>query len=309
MKILFVYRGYGSDLSNSVIDFQRSALEKAGHKIAVFPIPKGGLKGYINSWKDLRAFGRGEKIDIVHAHYSYSGYIAALAAWGPVVCSLMGSDILQHKVFGKCLVKFFSRFLWRAVIVKSSGMLQIIPGSICIPNGVDFDNFQPYEKSAAVIKIGFDPARKNIIFVAQQPNSHVKNLELAKTAIALINYENIRFHIVSNICFENLPLYYNAADLLILTSLSEGSPNVIKEAMACNCPIVATDVGDISEVIGDTEGCYLTNFDPQDVSEKIKKALAFGKRTNGRVKIEHLESKIITERIIRVYNDVLEKTR
>ena len=308
MKILFVYRGYGSDLSNSVIDFQRNALEKAGLEIDIFPIKTGGINGYLCSLISLHSLIKKSHYDIIHAHYSYSGYIAAMATRKHVVCSLMGSDFLQHNILGKLLVKIFSRFLWRAVIVKSREMQEKVPGSICIPNGVDFDNFQPDKQAGAVKQTGFESACKNIIFVAQQPESHVKNLELARKAIALINDEKIRFHIVSNICFEDLPGYYNAADLLLLTSLSEGSPNVIKEAMACNCPIVATDVGDIREVIGNTEGCFLTDFDPRDVAEKIEKALDFGTRTSGRENIKHLDNKIIAERIIRVYKDVLEKT-
>jgi glycosyltransferase involved in cell wall biosynthesis len=92
-----------------------------------------------------------------------------------------------------------------------------------------------------------------------------------------------------------------------LTSFHEGSPNVIKEAMACNCPIVSTDVGDVKDVIGNTEGCYITTFDLQDVIRKIKMALDFGKRTKGRERIMQagLDSKTIANRIIDVYHQVL----
>ena len=75
--------------------------------------------------------------------------------------------------------------------------------------------------------------------------------------------------------------------------------------MACNCPIVSTDVGDVKEVIGKTEGCYITSFDPKDVAEKIKMALDFGKRTNGRNHIKHLEINNIAKKIINVYEHVL----
>jgi teichuronic acid biosynthesis glycosyltransferase TuaC len=79
---------------------------------------------------------------------------------------------------------------------------------------------------------------------------------------------------------------------------------VIKEAMACNCPIVSTDVGDVRALIGDTEGCYITTFDPADVAEKIRLALAFGKRTNGRENIGHLDNRIIAGKIVEVYKKV-----
>jgi glycosyltransferase involved in cell wall biosynthesis len=85
-----------------------------------------------------------------------------------------------------------------------------------------------------------------------------------------------------------IPYYLNAADLLLVTSYREGSVNVVKEAMACNCPIVSTDVGDVRWVMSGTEGCYISAQDHESVAGNIKKALAFGKRTNGRDRILEL---------------------
>jgi teichuronic acid biosynthesis glycosyltransferase TuaC len=90
-----------------------------------------------------------------------------------------------------------------------------------------------------------------------------------------------------------------------LTSLHEGSPNIIKEAMACNCPIVSTDVGDVRDVVSGTEGCYVTTYDPEDIAEKLKSALQFNKRTAGREKIQHLDSNIIAHKIISIYKTIL----
>jgi len=308
VKILFVYRGYSPDLSNSVIDFQRNALQKAGLEIDAFLIKIGGIKGYLYSLKSLHSLIKNKHYSIIHAHYSFSGYLSAFATNKPVVCSLMGSDVLQQKGMLKLPMKFFSRFLWYVVIVKSFEMQKRIPGSLCIPNGVDMDNFRPLAKTMAIQMTGFNPREKNIIFVAQQPDSDVKNLNLAQRALSMVKNETVTLHTVSKISFEKLPYYYNAADALLLTSLSEGSPNVIKEAMACNCPIVATDVGDIREVLSDTQGCYITSFSPEDVARGIEKVLAYGKRTTGRENIKHLDNKIIAGKIIQVYRDVLKKT-
>lgn len=305
--ILFVYRGYGLDHSNSVVDFQRDALKKTGLKVDCFPIRKGGSKGYLQSWRELWAVIKRCDYNLIHAHYSFSGYIAALASQKPVVCSLMGSDVLQQKTWGRCLTKFFNRFFWQAVIVKNKEMQRELKNSVCIPNGVDFENFNEIPKAESQKKVGFDSDFKHIIFVAQQPDVYVKNLVLAQKAIPLIQDESICLHTVSDVAFEVLPYFYNAADLLLLTSISEGSPNVIKEAMACNCPIVATDVGDIREVVTGVEGCFLTEFDPKDVAAKIKQALAFNGRTNGREKIRHLDNRRVAKKIINVYKSVLKQ--
>jgi len=98
-----------------------------------------------------------------------------------------------------------------------------------------------------------------------------------------------------------IPYYLNVADVLVHTSYYEGSPNIIKEAMACNLPIVCTDVGDVSEVIGNVEGCYITKFDSKNVATNINSALNFGKKTKGREKIKHLELSVVARKIARVY--------
>jgi teichuronic acid biosynthesis glycosyltransferase TuaC len=117
----------------------------------------------------------------------------------------------------------------------------------------------------------------------------------------------IAVHLIEH---ELLKYYYNAADLLLLTSYHEGSPNVIKEAMACNCPIVSTDVGDVRWVIGDIKGCYLTSFDVVDVSEKILMALEYSAvngSTNGRDRIIELglDSASVAKKIINIYEQLI----
>ena len=91
-------------------------------------------------------------------------------------------------------------------------------------------------------------------------------------------------------------------DLMLLPTKSEGSPQIVKEAMACNCPIVATNVADISEIIAETEGCFLTDFEPQNVAEAISKALKFKSRTNGHEKMSRYDNVKIVNEIIKVYN-------
>jgi len=119
--------------------------------------------------------------------------------------------------------------------------------------------------------------------------------------------ENCELIELENRSREEVNLLLNACNLLLLTSFSEGSPQIIKEAMACNCPVVATDVGDIREVIKGTDGCYITSFDPEDVAEKIKLALQFKGRTNGRKKIQHFDNDLIAEKVYNVYEQIVKE--
>jgi glycosyltransferase involved in cell wall biosynthesis len=101
-----------------------------------------------------------------------------------------------------------------------------------------------------------------------------------------------------------IPYYMNACDVLVLTSGYEGSPMVIKEAMACNLPIVSTDVGDVAQVIEGTEGCFLCEPTPQGVADKLMTVLSWGKRTNGRQRIGHLDSKTVARQVADVYKEI-----
>jgi glycosyltransferase involved in cell wall biosynthesis len=109
-----------------------------------------------------------------------------------------------------------------------------------------------------------------------------------------------------------MPIWYNASDVVILTSLWEGSPNVIKEAMACNRPIVATNVGDIDFLLGDTPNCYVTDFTIAKTAIQIDAALKT--HTNSsftpireRINILKLDSHSIALKIIGHYNSLIKK--
>tara|TARA_B100001540_G_C15804251_1_gene641319 strand:- start:766 stop:1707 length:942 start_codon:yes stop_codon:yes gene_type:complete len=310
IKVLHIYRGYGPGHKNTVVDNQIATLNtEASIKIYTHILNKGGLE-YLRSIKIVSALVKKKQIDIIHAHYSFSGFVAGLAFTGrPIVCSLMGSDVFSSLIEKKML-KAFKNFFWEVTIVKSREMLEIIPKSQLIPNGVDLKNFRMIEKNKALEKVQFDDSKINILFVATLPETPVKNLKLAKKAIRFLNNElkddKFVLHILSDIDFEELPYYYSAANMLIMTSLSEGSPNVIKEAMACNCPIVATDVGDIKELTTGVMECNIVKNKVESVVEAIKDIISRDKRSNGRMKIQKLSSVRIKNELFSLYKSTLD---
>ena len=114
----------------------------------------------------------------------------------------------------------------------------------------------------------------------------------------------------SILTLENTPnnevvYFINSADVVVLTSMHEGSPNVIKESMACNVPIVSTRVGDVKELIEGTVGCFLSNSDADDLAQKIQLALRHEGRTTGRSDIEHLRSEIVAQKLVKLYRSIL----
>jgi glycosyltransferase involved in cell wall biosynthesis len=175
-----------------------------------------------------------------------------------------------------------------------------------IPNGVNFNNFYQTSKNSAMDLLGWDQNKEHIIFSAN-PKRKEKNYPLAKQAIEIVKKSRpgIKVHFLMNINNTDMNHYYNAADILLLTSTTEGSPNVIKEAMACNCPIVATNVGDIKHVIGSTIGCFITTYNKEEIAQKIDMALDYRSRTNGREVIKYLDEEKIAEQLLSVYEKIL----
>ena len=304
---------------------QGNSLVKAGIHIDFYGIKGKGMTGYIKNIIPLRKVLKSQEYDIIHAHYGISGMAALLARKKEkVIISFMGSDIIklkQHRLKYKLansaeliLNRFLSRYCYDFVIVKSKEMFDALPhlkNKEIVPNGVDLALFYPIPKDEARNVLNFDRLRKIVLF-ASDSNRPEKNYSLAEKAVRMINDQDIQMIELKNISQQQLRFYYCASDLLLLTSLHEGSPNVIKEAAACNCPIVSTDVGDVRWVVGDTEGCYVSSFDPQNVETNLRSALRFSKekiRTTGRERIIKigLDDETIAKKILEVYRKTLGK--
>jgi glycosyltransferase involved in cell wall biosynthesis len=153
------------------------------------------------------------------------------------------------------------------------------------------------------------PSDAKIVLFAADPARPEKNYQLALDASKLS--DGIVLKTAVDVNHIEMPKYYNAANLLLLTSLWEGSPNVVKEAMACNLPIVSTDVGDVSWLLGDLDGHFIIEKDPSLVSKSINKALEFDKPTSGRSRIIELglDSPTIASRLLDLYKGSLRQSR
>lgn len=307
MKVLFISSGNFKSGISPITYNQGESLKGQGVIIEYYTLKGKGLKGYLSNVMPLRKKLKGKTYNVVHAHYSLSAFVATLAGAKPLVVSLMGSDVKAMSFF-KIWIKFFVKLVWSATIVKSQDMNESLglQKVNVIPNGVNFNRFKPLDKKDCQEQLGWNNTKINVLFAAN-PERLEKNYKLAKEAISIIDDTNIVVHFLKDVPNTDMPLYYNAADVVLLTSLSEGSPNVIKEAMACNRPIVATNVGDVKEVLGKTEGCYLTSFDAKELADTIKKNIVYNKRTKGRERIKALglDSETIANRIIAIYIKII----
>lgn len=312
MNILFVCSGNRTGTPSSVVQNQAKSIQQVGHNVVFFLIKGKGIKGYFKNVKKLKKELQFNKYDIIHSH-GISSIVTTLANARPHVVSLLGSEVLENWL-RRFFFKFLSRFFWDRTIVKSSHLrnsVAILKNQKIelIPNGVDFNHFNKINRLEAKKELSFSLSKKTILFFAD-PTRKSKNFSLAQKSIDIVLNDSIEFKVVWDIPYKQVPKYLFACDILLITSLWEGSPNVVKEAMACNRPVVATNVGDIAWLFGKEPGHFLTEFSPEDVAKKLMMALDFIERediTNGRTRIMELglDSEIVANRIISVYKSVL----
>ena len=324
LKVLFVQSGGRIGKVKPLVENQGFSLTQIGVDVSYLPV-SSGILNYISAIFNLRLRVKNEHFDIVHAHFGLCGIVGLLSFVNtPLVVSFMGDDILGSIRKGKYSFKskilsliniFLGKYCYDAVIVKSIKMrekLLVGTSSTVIPNGVDLDNFRYYEKKIAKTRLGWS-SDKNYIIFCSDPSRPEKNFELAVKASDLCQSNKIVLVPVYNVPNTEMKYYYSAADCMVLPSFHEGSPNVIKEAMACCCPIVATDVGDVKWLSQGVDGCNISSFQTEDFSNKIVQAIDFAKRsdrTKGRNRILDLglDSKSVAIQIVELYSKLIKVT-
>jgi len=302
MRVLFISREHRKTLLSPIVKNQGESLKEIV-ELDFFTIKGRGVKGYLNSIFTIREYLKENQYDIVHAHFWLSGIVASLAGAKPLVVSLMGDDVKKNRF--KWVIPLFGYFFWSSIIVKSKDMYNAlkIKKAHIVPNGVDMSRFIPIKREVAMDKLGWDREKKHILF-ASDPNRVEKNFQLVEKALAFLDNNNLELHYLKDIPNEDVFYHYNASSVVLLSSLWEGSPNAIKEAMACNVPIVSTDVGDVKEILSQTKGCYISSYDYKEFASLIGKALDFNKRTTGREDIKYLKSELIAKKIVDIYKNI-----
>jgi glycosyltransferase involved in cell wall biosynthesis len=193
------------------------------------------------------------------------------------------------------------------VVVVSPKMREALgdPEVRVVPCGIDLQGFEPIPMAQAREQLGL-PAQSPLVLWPGDPKRPEKRFRMLEQAVEQVRQSmpDVELVLVSGKPHDVIPVYMSACDVLGLTSAYEGSPMVIKEAMACNLPIVSVDVGDVADVIDGTDHCYLAEPTPEGVAEKLLLVLSNRQRTNGRSKIGHLDSEAIAEQLIGIYEEV-----
>ena len=305
MRILIICSRNSGKIA-SFIQEQGDALSQLGVQIAYFPIEGKGLCGYLKNKKRLLLKINEFMPDLIHAHYGLSGLLANLQRKIPVITTYHGSDINNAKILPLSRLNMILSVHNIFVSEKNRLKSNQTRNQSLIPCGVDTNLFKPQDKAKARKILDLNEDKKYILFAGAFANS-VKNSALAKSAVSLLN--NIFLIELQGYSREEVGLLLNAVDVVLLTSFTEGSPQIIKEAMACNCPIVSVAVGDVENTIGGTTGCFISTYEPTDIANKLKQALEYEKRTDGRERILALglDRETVARQILSVYKQFCAK--
>jgi glycosyltransferase involved in cell wall biosynthesis len=325
MRVLYVTNMWPDDQRpwyGSFINSQARSLEALGIELDVLYVP-----GYVSNWEYVRgafrALGRNLRTyDVVHAHFGHSAIVARMNFRAPLVISYCGDDLLG-KSDPACpgrptrgswrLARAFAQVAWAAsaTITKSEDMERRLPHARrarnhVIPNGVDLEFFAPMDKREARQRLGWKSDEKAVLFVGK-PDLVVKNHALAEAACTRAAREcsELRLRVAWAIPPEDIPVWMSAADALVFPSWSEGSPNAVKEAMACELPIVAAPVGDVPERLHGIPGCYVVPRDEQHFAEALLKALRYGRCPEGRMAVAELSLMRVAKQVVDVYDSVV----
>jgi glycosyltransferase involved in cell wall biosynthesis len=312
--------------SGTFVEQQVTGLRGIGLVVDVMFVNRreSGMGSYLTMGAELRNRIKHFQPDVVHV--MYGGVLAERVTRAvkdkPTVVSFCGSDLLGQRLSGpvrgiisECGVLASHFAAWRAfgIVVKSRNLEEALPATVdrskvrIIPNGIDLERFKPLEQVACLRQLGWNPNRFHVLFPTNSGDP-CKRPDLAQTAIDIANRSglNAEMHQLRGVPHEEVPIWLNASDVLLLTSLYEGSPNVIKEALACDVPIVSLDVGDVRERINGVEGCYIALPDPQDLGAKLLLVGSTRGRITGREKIQQLSLERTSHKIRCFYLEVLE---
>ena len=290
MKVLIltaIYPSAGNPACGSYVHTQSVSLRRAGIDVEILVLTHRFRKLiYPMAILQLRERLARTPVDLIHAHYGLVGLVARTQSKVPLVVTYHGSDILgwvdKHgkRGLGGEAIALACRLLARhvdAAIVQSDEMARKIQGAHThvIPHEVDLEIFKPIARAQAKAALGLDPETKYLLFAAN-PKVGVKRFPFAKAVADLMarHDPSMKLIVVSHETQERLALYMSACDALIFPSFQEGSPNIVKQAMACNLPIVATDVGDVRQVIGTTHHCHICSPVVPEFAAKLADILA-----------------------------------
>jgi glycosyltransferase involved in cell wall biosynthesis len=310
---------YDGDITGIHVVNQIRCLKQAGMRVDVFPFL--GRKNLLNYWRASREFNRLDlaQYDIIHAHHGQSGLVALSQRHRPVVVTFHGSDLQGIRdahgqvTFTGYILRHMSRWVASqadTVILVSESLARHLPHNKkyhVVPAGIDTQLFRPLpmRESRQVLSL---PSDGHLVLFVGDPLRPEKRYWLAEQTLKHLPGDlPVQLIIANNVAHTQMPFYMNACDALLVTSSTEGSPNAVKEALACNLPVISTDVGDVRSRIASIPGCQVCQTEqPESLAVALIGILSRSSRIQGRETVLELDEMGLTARVIDLYHQTYE---
>ncbi len=327
MKVLFVTNAYPSPERpwlGTAVRLQKQGLSSLGAEVTILYLNRtdAGQAVYLSAFPLIKQKFTEGQFDILHVQFGgVQAFLGALVAGPRCIITFHGTDLhggtplsIWEKISHSIGV-LSSRLAMRmagASIAVSKNLVENLPRKMAgrievIPTGVDFRLFRPMNKKLARKNLNLEQDLYFVLF-CDNNNDPVKRRDIADQAVKILRKHglNANLLVITHIPFEEVPLYINAADVLLVTSEKEGSPNIVKEALACNLPIVSVDVGDVAEMISGVKNCRVVAREPKIIANVLAEIISTGERSDGREKKQDLiDNEKVCERVLEVYKRVL----
>jgi glycosyltransferase involved in cell wall biosynthesis len=328
VKVLIVTNIYPTarnPVSGPFVEQQIRSLRETGLTVEVMLVDRAqrGMGVYLGLGRKVRERLSSFDADLVHS--MYGGVMAAQVVDAvkdrPTVVTFHGSDLLGERLSGTARRMIAGVGVWASVkaarqasgtVVVSHALKRFLLERVhprhvrVIPCGVDLEQFKTLDRDLCRQRLGWDKSSFHVLFPATNGNP-VKRPDLARAAVEAVhkNGMKVTLHYLQSVPHGEVPIWLNASDVLIMTSLHEGSPTVVKEALACQIPIVSVDVGDVSERIAGVPGCYLAEAEPGALASKLSLVFAGPGRLPDRTGIKDLSLGTVALRLSDFYDEVV----
>lgn len=283
-------------------------LERYGVSCTVVTTPERdegtrSVRDYASCYRSVLEAVWGGDFDLVHANYGLMAPLALAQPVRPVVCSLWGSDL-----FGRygTVSKLCARGADEVIVMSEEMAAEVGGNPAVIPHGVDFDRFRPEPQRQARDAVGWAHGKKHVLF-PWAADKDVKDYPRARRVVAAARERSstpVELQVITGVPHDRMSTYMNAADALLMTSKWEGSPNSVREALACNLPVVATDVGDVREHVADIPLSRVCRTD-EELVDALVAVLESDRPTDGREQVRHLSLEHMAEDYLEVYERAL----
>ena len=295
----------------SFFEQQIAGLRSAGVECTVLDVPGDyspddprTVADYLKYYPEVLERGL-DSYDIVHANHGLTAPFAFAQPTRPVVVTFWGSELMSERTWLTRLSAGSARLAQRAILPSPAMAPHLDTGFTHVPFPVDTGLFEPVARDRARDYLGWD-ADATVVLFPYDTSRPEKNYDRARRVVERADVD-AELRPVNGHPYEEMPYYMNASDAVLVTSDRESGPLVVREAAACNVPVISTDVGFVRETLTDVDGCAVCPSDAALI-DALERILPTTRRSNGRNAIDELGPERIGERLATLYETAIDET-